>query len=139
MGCLLCGCCGSCVFFFFKEETGYEMRISDWSSDVCSSDLRMVPLPVPGRIGDGSSPTQSRQTKSPPAPKHRWALYLRDAALFGARRDAVHQRVQFARFPHLHHNVAAADEFALHIELRDRRPVGKFLDALTDFHVLQPR
>src|SRR3546814_2897129 len=28
------------VFFFFKQKTAYEMRISDWSSDVCSSDLR---------------------------------------------------------------------------------------------------
>src|SRR3546814_6198929 len=27
------------VFFFFKQKTAYEMRISDWSSDVCSSDL----------------------------------------------------------------------------------------------------
>src|SRR3546814_5724280 len=29
-------------FFFFKQKTAYEMRISDWSSDVCSSDLRCV-------------------------------------------------------------------------------------------------
>src|SRR3546814_6834352 len=29
------------VFFFFKQKTAYEMRISDWSSDVCSSDLSM--------------------------------------------------------------------------------------------------
>src|SRR3546814_81038 len=29
------------VFFFFKQKTAYEMRISDWSSDVCSSDLIM--------------------------------------------------------------------------------------------------
>src|SRR3546814_9847807 len=28
-----------CVFFFYKQKTAYEMRISDWSSDVCSSDL----------------------------------------------------------------------------------------------------
>src|SRR3546814_17591596 len=28
-------------FFFFKQKTAYEMRISDWSSDVCSSDLRL--------------------------------------------------------------------------------------------------
>src|SRR3546814_10342792 len=28
-----------CVFFFLKQKTAYEMRISDWSSDVCSSDL----------------------------------------------------------------------------------------------------
>src|SRR3546814_16132496 len=30
---------GSDVCFFFKQKTAYEMRISDWSSDVCSSDL----------------------------------------------------------------------------------------------------
>src|SRR3546814_5038203 len=28
-----------CLFFFFKQKTAYEVRISDWSSDVCSSDL----------------------------------------------------------------------------------------------------
>src|SRR3546814_4296180 len=33
------------VFFFFKQKTAYEMRISDWSSDVCSSDLREVEDP----------------------------------------------------------------------------------------------
>src|SRR3546814_7930753 len=30
------------VFFFFKQKTAYEMRISDWSSDVCSSDLNAL-------------------------------------------------------------------------------------------------
>src|SRR3546814_13726345 len=30
------------MFFFFKQKTAYEMRISDWSSDVCSSDLDEV-------------------------------------------------------------------------------------------------
>src|SRR3546814_17068921 len=40
-----------CLFllFFFKQKTAYEMRISDWSSDVCSSDL----LAVRPRDGDG--------------------------------------------------------------------------------------
>src|SRR3546814_18811307 len=33
-----CSCIVIC-FFFFKQKTAYEMRISDWSSDVCSSDL----------------------------------------------------------------------------------------------------
>src|SRR3546814_2391045 len=45
--CLLLDCFDCCVFitvstfvfFFFKQKTAYEMRISDWSSDVCSSDL----------------------------------------------------------------------------------------------------
>src|SRR3546814_10299610 len=30
------------IFFFFKQKTAYEMRISDWSSDVCSSDLTIA-------------------------------------------------------------------------------------------------
>src|SRR3546814_16097280 len=33
--------------FFFKQKTAYDMRISDWSSDVCSSDLSMPSLNVP--------------------------------------------------------------------------------------------
>src|SRR3546814_7288296 len=47
---MVVGCCdkmsvtefiylSGCLFFFFKQKTAYEMRISDWSSDVCSSDL----------------------------------------------------------------------------------------------------
>src|SRR3546814_2111699 len=38
------------IFFFFKQKTAYEMRISDWSSDVCSSDLRPS---GPGAVADG--------------------------------------------------------------------------------------
>src|SRR3546814_9277888 len=36
---LFIGFVGLWCFFFFKQKTAYEMRISDWSSDVCSSDL----------------------------------------------------------------------------------------------------
>src|SRR3546814_5541105 len=36
------------MFFFFKQKTAYEMRISDWSSDVCSSDLS-GPVEIPDR------------------------------------------------------------------------------------------
>src|SRR3546814_10069489 len=40
---MTCFCIG--FFFFFKQKTAYELRISDWSSDVCSSDLyAQVPL-----------------------------------------------------------------------------------------------
>src|SRR3546814_9275696 len=35
------------LVFFFKQKTAYEMRISDWSSDVCSSDLRNCYLASP--------------------------------------------------------------------------------------------
>src|SRR3546814_5293873 len=36
------------LFFFFKQKTAYEMRISDWSSDVCSSDLAVGLRGAPG-------------------------------------------------------------------------------------------
>src|SRR3546814_2388798 len=39
------------IFFFFKQKTAYEMRISDWSSDVCSSDLRDLAVGVELRVG----------------------------------------------------------------------------------------
>src|SRR3546814_4071606 len=38
------------LFFFFKQKTAYEMRISDWSSDVCSSDLRAEHARRPRRV-----------------------------------------------------------------------------------------
>src|SRR3546814_6526875 len=46
------------MFFFCKQKTAYEMRISDWSSDVCSSDL--------------CSSAASHPQALPPAPKDRW-------------------------------------------------------------------
>src|SRR3546814_747829 len=39
-------------FFFFKQKTAYEMRISDWSSDVCSSDFLEDEAPEPRQIED---------------------------------------------------------------------------------------
>src|SRR3546814_6546725 len=54
----------SLFIFFFKQKTAYEMRISDWSSDVCSSDLEtgaaagcvlMAPVPPSGLLGPGLS------------------------------------------------------------------------------------
>src|SRR3546814_3475847 len=45
------------VFFFFKQKTAYEMRISDWSSDVCSSDL----LGQPGDQGDQAAKHEGDQ------------------------------------------------------------------------------
>src|SRR3546814_20800779 len=40
-----------CFFFFFKQKTAYEMRISDWSSDVCSSDLGRARCATAGLSG----------------------------------------------------------------------------------------
>src|SRR3546814_4513999 len=46
------------LFFFFKQKTAYEMRISDWSSDVCSSDLLL--LEVDERTGFSDAFTHLR-------------------------------------------------------------------------------
>src|SRR3546814_478215 len=49
------------MFFFFKQKTAYEMRISDWSSDVCSSDLCSSPTwPTP------SPPSSARSSSAEP-------------------------------------------------------------------------
>src|SRR3546814_5213183 len=45
------------LFFFFKQKTSYEMRISDWSSDVCSSDLLVL---RPGDHGIDRQPRTRR-------------------------------------------------------------------------------
>src|SRR3546814_4788373 len=52
---LVCWWC----FFFFKQKTAYEMRISDWSSDVCSSDLRCW-------CSDALPPARARLETAPP-------------------------------------------------------------------------
>src|SRR3546814_6409016 len=44
---------------FFKQQTAYEMRISDWSSDVCSSDLRVVPC-CAGNVPIAARPEKAR-------------------------------------------------------------------------------
>src|SRR3546814_8504779 len=51
-------------FFFFKQKTAYELRISDWSSDVCSSDLIAVrgPQVTPGYW---NRPEETRKTFDP--------------------------------------------------------------------------
>src|SRR3546814_7866109 len=56
------------LFFFFKQKTAYEVRISDWSSDVCSSDLlaekllSLVPDRAAGRVWLGHSGSDANET-----------------------------------------------------------------------------
>src|SRR3546814_5286544 len=42
-------------FFFFKQKTAYEMRISDWSSGVCSSDLAQQAEGIEGAAGENAT------------------------------------------------------------------------------------
>src|SRR3546814_3108859 len=59
---MVCAVVGG-VFFFFKQKTAYEMRISDWSSDVCSSDLlttyEWVALDKRGKRMKGDMPAKN--------------------------------------------------------------------------------
>src|SRR3546814_2270317 len=55
---ILLFCCF--FFFFFKQKTAYEMRISDWSSDVCSSDLR--------RTRNAEEKKKEEELPEPPGP-----------------------------------------------------------------------
>src|SRR3546814_3292284 len=72
---------GYMLFIFFKQKTAYEMRISDWSSDVCSSDLEHV-----GRAAAGSRRDRVHQR-----------LVVDPDRLAGARQQRL--RLQIGRAP----------------------------------------
>src|SRR3546814_2970223 len=52
------------LIFFFKQKTAYEMRISDWSSDVCSSDLVTTPASIAAAIEMGLKVDPNSYTES---------------------------------------------------------------------------
>src|SRR3546814_7921528 len=69
-----------CLCFFFKQKTAYEMRISDWSSDVCSSDLIHDLLPA-GNDG------------------RRWRAVLNEAQIVLHNHPVNAERVRSGRMP----------------------------------------
>src|SRR5690606_29503748 len=73
------------------------------------------------------TPTVERENEGS---DHRRPLVVSDALL-------VEELLQLTLLEHLADDVAAADELALHVELRNRRPVAEGLDALTNAHVLK--
>src|SRR3546814_17107592 len=74
-----------CLVFFFKQKTAYEMRISDWSSDVCSSDLLEA------------RPVTTHRTSIPTLGAF---LFLSAAAAAGAQTSGAPARATFPA-PHL--------------------------------------
>src|SRR3546814_4013971 len=103
------------VLLFFKQKTAYEMRISDWSSDVCSSDLAIVsgrPSPLSGSvnawIGRSSHDRKKMAAQHEGRGKHAIKHYevreiLNDAALIECRLETgrTHQvRVHMAHIGH---------------------------------------
>src|SRR3546814_15884260 len=92
--------------FFFKQKTAYEMRISDWSSDVCSSDLA-------GEGGFGISPNRGHPLPASPGLRRRRGqssrlkllLQQRQLLAQGREREAavadavLQRRIEFGRRP----------------------------------------
>src|SRR3546814_12131666 len=85
------------LFFFFKQKTAYEMRISDWSSDVCSSDLD----PAPGVAKLCPAFGRKQLDHRPFKHMHRPAQFSGKGRVFVAHRAklAAHQR-QFSGLGH---------------------------------------
>src|SRR3546814_1307938 len=75
-------------FFFFKQKTAYEMRISDWSSDVCSSDLRRPPRAPRHHVSRRRHERLSRQrARLLPSPVRRWRRLPADLPALGTEPD----------------------------------------------------
>src|SRR3546814_7516241 len=76
-------------FFFFKQKTAYEMRISDWSSDVCSSDL---PSAAPAGAAKGNADAFCLQQRLAHRRQigrgriHAWRGFGKRAGVIGGRR-----------------------------------------------------
>src|SRR3546814_18175868 len=84
--------------FLFKQKTAYDMRISDWSSDVCSSDLLYISN---GWIDLDAGFSSKNRNAFPYDWRFRATLALEDPAA-GKQRDRRHRRCQTHRFIHLH-------------------------------------
>src|SRR3546814_20117412 len=82
------------VFFFFKQKTAYEMRISDWSSDVCSSDLASSRVIAPfGHSGSQAAQLMQSSTifiatrRSRPRKKASTVLWVQEPSHHRLRSD----------------------------------------------------
>src|SRR3546814_6800996 len=84
------------LFFFFKQKTAYEMRISDWSSDVCSSDLLAF------------SPAEGYPGASPAAGGGRNMVNTPDSPVFPLRRR-LKVMAGHSQFKNIMHRKGAQD------------------------------
>src|SRR3546814_18259296 len=98
-----------CLFFFFKQKTAYEMSISDWSSDVCSSDLNAKSgMLLPSDPYQAFSVDKSTTISTTP----KWALELLsgDSTSFDAMANAINRMNQeLARLLGVEHLLLGAD------------------------------
>src|SRR3546814_4201169 len=109
-------------FFFFKQKTAYEMRISDWSSDVCSSDLRDDAIAL-DRLRHEPSPRQTVVHFDAAEPR---ALANSRGIIFDVRHAFRAARDHHVRRARLHHHCGLDDRLqsrtasAVELEARHR-------------------
>src|SRR3546814_5803999 len=88
------------VVFFFKQKTAYEMRISDWSSDVCSSDLSRPSFIFDAEKDDFANDLRlvrhCRGQHEPPLPAHRHVDREPVAAAFVAETNSARPVITLA-------------------------------------------
>src|SRR3546814_14743412 len=112
------------LFFFFKQKTAYEMRISDWSSDVCSSDLL------------GAAPRDRRfrgEKLSPSPPDFLGRLFDQPRAERRAKDDGDHHRAPlFDRLSRRRVPYPALGRVQLLCRDRARHAVGRVEDHRND-------
>src|SRR3546814_6854457 len=119
------------VFFFFTQKTAYVMRISDWSSDVCSSDLSVGPFRAAKPVDRVDADDRARDIRSTlggyvclPAPcPDRLPLWLVDRRSRRVPYGLVQDRPRGDRSldPVLSGHTAACNHSACHCHARDRK------------------
>src|SRR3546814_7858042 len=81
--------CMNFCFFFFKQKTAYEMRISDWSSDVCSSDLIGIALVGKDRVRPGRARVDRKARRAITAHRRAAQIFEDRTRLSQVRRKCV--------------------------------------------------
>src|SRR3546814_16218629 len=110
-----------CVVFFFKQKTAYEMRISDWSSDVCSSDLAArLAAALEEAVGDQRILANARHGAAGAA--HADRPILEDRMIVAGAGRATHEGDVAAQPEEL--GSQAGDEATARVKAGDARFVG---------------
>src|SRR3546814_10269555 len=110
----------SLCFFFFKQKTAYEMRISDWSSDVCSSDL-------PVDCGPDDRPAGAADHRAPFGP-YLGPLWAAQTLFLHRRADCQHGAVRDAQFASAvgdRKSVGSGKGVSVRVDLGGRRIIKK--------------
>src|SRR3546814_1121954 len=116
-------------FFFFKQKTAYEMRISDWSSDVCSSDLELAIT----YLNDKARPFVEPLAREVTAP-----IFAPCDVSAPGQLEAVFAEIRdrWGRLDFLFHSIAWARKEDLHGRLTDCSAAGFSESMLVSCHSL---